>query len=219
MFKNIGKKIQYIAIALAILFCAAFVGFGAACLLAALGDGVDETLKTAGLQGAGICFALALLSPAFSFVMYGFGALVTAAQKQAEDSKEIKEMLRHALSDGCLSDEIARKLGQVQAKSMQQLTAQLQAQAAQVVAQAPKAPVQRLVEEPAATQEEQQTEEEQQAEEEPVAEAAQDLPAAQPVAPTVAQAPKAPKAPIIRNAKPVASATPLRAIGGDEETF
>ncbi len=217
MFKNVGKKIQYIAIILAILFCAAFLGFGAACLAAALGEGVDETLKTAGMQGAGICLVLALLSPLFSFVLYGFGSLVIAAQKQAEDSREIKEMLRHALSDGCLSDEIARKTGQVQAKSMQQLTAQLQAQNAQAAAQAYHAPVQRLVEEPTAPQQEQQ-EQNEEAEEAPAQ--GVETPAAQPAAPATPKAPKVQKAPTpIRNAKPVASATPLRPIDPDEETF
>ena len=213
MFKNVGKKIQYIAIILAILFCAAFLGFGAACLAAALGEGVDETLKTAGMQGAGICFALALLSPLFSFLLYGFGSLVIAAQKQAEDSREIKDMLRQALSEGCLSDEIARKMGQVQAKSMQQLTAQLQAQGTQA-AQAYHAPVQRLVEEPVAPQQE-QTEE---AEEAPAQSV--ETPAAQPEAPAAPKASKVQKAPTpIRAARPVASATPLRPIDSDEETF
>ena len=205
MYKNIGKKIQLLAMALAILSVAVFLGFGAACLAAALQEGVDETLKTAGVQGAVICFVIAALSPFLSFVLYGFGSLVAAAQKQAEDSREIKEMLRHALSEGCLSDEIARKVGQSQAKALQQLATQLQ------LAQTPtNAPIQRpVVEEPAAQA--------------PVQEPVQDAEAqstVQDTAPTEKpHTPKASPAQPIRKAKPVASAKPLQPIGDSEETF
>ena len=147
MFKNIGKKIQFVAILLAILCFVGFLAFGVLCLIPALEDGADETLKEAGIQAAIISVIAALLSPLTLLALYGFGSLVTAAEKQAEDSREIKEMLRHALSEGCLSDEIARKMGAVQLK----LQAQQQAQAAPKMmgqAYAPHAPMQRPVQEP-----------------------------------------------------------------------
>lgn len=149
MFKNIGKKIHFVAILLAALSFLAFVAFGTLCLIAALEEGVDDLLKSTGIQGAILSYVMALIAPLCCLPLYGFGSLVTAAEKQADDSREMKEMLRHALSEGCLSDEIARKMGAVQLKLQQQA----QAQAAPSMMgrpYAPQAPVQRFVSEPAA---------------------------------------------------------------------
>ena len=217
MFKNIGKLIHTVALALAIVFFAAFVGFGIACLLAALAEGVDETLKTAGIQGAVICFVLAIVFPLFCTLVYGFGSLVIAAEEQAKDTKEMKEQLRVALADGMLSDEIARKNGQVLSKALSQI--QLQAPAAPTAA-----PVQRFVEEPVAAsepvEEVEETVEPAQVEQAPVdapAEAAESAPAAPVEAPAATRPVARPAARPIKIAR--SGATPLRPIHNDEETF
>jgi hypothetical protein len=105
MLKNIGKLIHFVAIALAVVFFAAFLGFGVACLLAATAEGVDEALKTAGFQGAVLSFVLALVAPLFCVVAYGFGSLIIATERNAQDVREMKEKLHAALTEGLLSDE------------------------------------------------------------------------------------------------------------------
>lgn len=232
MFKNIGKKIQFVAILLAILCFVCFLAFGVLCLIPALEDGTDETLKEAGIQAAIISGVAALLSPLTLLALYGFGSLVTAAEKQAEDSREIKEMLRHALSEGCLSDEIARKMGAVQLK----LQAQQQAQAAPKMmgqAYAPHAPMQRPVQEPTPVAPTPVAP----APVEPAApapEAAQAPEAAEipatppspvemptPAAPVAPVAPVAAPAPAVRPkpAQPIAGAKPLQSLHDNDETF
>lgn len=231
MLKNVGKKIQFVAILLAILCFVGFLAFGVLCLIPALEDGADETLKEAGIQAAIISGVAALLSPLTLLALYGFGSLVTAAEKQAEDSREIKEMLRHALSEGCLSDEIARKMGAVQLK----LQAQQQAQAAPKMmgqAYAPHAPMQRPVQEPtpvppapvtpapvasAPVEPEAPASE---AAEAPVAEPSPvEMPT--PVAPATPVAPVAAPAPVARPrpAQPIAGAKPLQSLHDYDETF
>lgn len=111
MYKNIGKKIHILAIILAALFGAGFLAAAVIFLLAALKAEGGTTARTAGLEGAGLFLGLAVLSPLCSFALYGFGSLVDAAERQAEQEKDIRDMLKKALSDGALSDEIARKLG------------------------------------------------------------------------------------------------------------
>lgn len=143
MFKNIGRSLRVLALVLAGLCFAAFAAFGVLSLLAALADGVDEALKTAGLQAACISFALAILTPFLQLITYGLGVLIDTQKEQAQDSKRVREILQASLADGLLSDDIARKCGMVMAKVLPQL--QMQAPAA-----ATAAPVQRPVAQPAA---------------------------------------------------------------------
>ena len=242
MFKNVGKTIRVLSVILAILCFVALLTLGVFCLLRAMGEGVDETLKAAGIQGAAICGAAAVIVPWLFFIPYGIGRMVTAVEKQAEDEKEIKEMLRHALAEGLLSDEIARKTAQAQEKVLGRL--QMQApQAAQN--RSGQAPVQRFVtepveapaEEPAAAQNTTTASqpkpviapaaEEAPApieDEVPAVQVEDVTPAPQPEAPAPAEtekkAPAAPKKAVApKKATPTATAQPLRPIGHDEETF
>ena len=225
MLKNIGKLIHFVAIALAVVFFAAFLGFGVACLLAATAEGVDEALKAAGFQGAVLSFVLALVAPLFCVVAYGFGSLIIATERNAQDVREMKEKLHAALTEGLLSDEIARKNGQVFAKLIAQMPTAAPAPTAapvqrfvEEVPEEPQAPAAPAVEEASAPVAEAPTEEA------PIAKA----PVAAPLTEEPAQAPQAapvpPKPPVrtaaprtIRVARP--GATPLRPVNGDEETF
>lgn len=115
MFRNIGKRIRFLAILVAILTLVVFLALAVVFLVAAL-RAQDATTRTAGIEGAILFAALALFLPLFSFPLYGFGDLVDAGEKQAADTREIRDMLKKALSDGALSDEIARKTGVVLSK-------------------------------------------------------------------------------------------------------
>lgn len=146
MFKNIGKTIRVLAIVLAALSFLGFTALGTLMLLAALGTGISDELESAGMQAAVICFALGILTPFLNLILYGFGTLISTAQAQAEDSKKTREMLQTALSDGMLSEEIARKSAQMQAKLLAHVAAQ--APAADKAAKKPsRAPMQRPVKE------------------------------------------------------------------------
>lgn len=110
MYKNIGKKIHILAIVLAALTAAGFLAAAVVFLLAAFRAEAGTTVRAAGFEGAGVFLVLAVLSPLFSWVLYGFGSLVDASERQAEQNREIRDLLKKALSDGALSDEISRKL-------------------------------------------------------------------------------------------------------------
>lgn len=116
MYRNIGKKIHALAIILAAISFAGFLAVAAIFLIAAFKAEAGTSVRAAGFEGAGLFFALALLSPLFSWVLYGFGSLVDASERQAEQEKEIRDLLKKALSEGALSDEISRKLGNSLAK-------------------------------------------------------------------------------------------------------
>lgn len=242
MFKNIGKTIQILAFALAGLCLVGFILFGLLCLQSAFEDGVTEALQTAGIQAAITSFVLAILSPFLMLILYGFGTLILTAQKQLQEVQKTNQMLYSALSEGLLSDEIARKCGMVQAK----LLSQVQAQAPQPKANArtEHAPVQRFVEEaPAATpvaapapvceksapvavenepiqeQSAPVAEEVPVVEEAPVADTApivEEAPTAEQVAPAAPAAPTYAKPVYARPATPISTAKPL---SNDEETF
>ncbi len=111
MYQNIGKKIRILAVILAVLSAVGFLAVAAVFLLAALKAEAGTSVRTAGFEGAGVFLALAVLSPLYSWVLYGFGSLTDAAERQVEENREIRDILKKALSDGALSDEIARKLG------------------------------------------------------------------------------------------------------------
>ncbi|MBQ8356952.1 MAG: hypothetical protein IJX39_03990 [Clostridia bacterium] len=115
MFKNIGKRIRFLAVLLAILSFVGCLALAAFFLFSALNT-ADETLRTAGFQGVVISVVCAVLLPMFTWLLYGFGTLVSNSEKQLETEKETKELLRHALSDGALSEEVARKLTQALSK-------------------------------------------------------------------------------------------------------
>lgn len=111
MYQNIGKKIHLLAIILAALCAAGFLAAAVVFLLAALRAEGGSASRTAGFEGAGVFLVLAVLSPLCSWVLYGFGSLVDAAERQAEAQKDVRDIVKKALSDGALSDEVARKLG------------------------------------------------------------------------------------------------------------
>lgn len=111
MYQNIGKKIHLLAIILATLCAAGFLAAAVVFLLAALRAEGGSASRAAGFEGAGVFLVLAALSPLCSWVLYGFGSLVDAAERQAEAQKDVRDIVKKALSDGALSDEVARKLG------------------------------------------------------------------------------------------------------------
>lgn len=111
MYHNIGKKIHLLAIILAALFAVGFLAAAVVFLLAALRAEGGSASRAAGFEGAGVFLVLAALSPLCSWVLYGFGSLVDAAERQAEAQKDVRDIVKKALSDGALSDEVARKLG------------------------------------------------------------------------------------------------------------
>ena len=111
MYHNIGKKIHLLAIILAALCAVGFLAAAVVFLLAALRAEGGSTSRAAGFEGAGVFLVLAVLSPLCSWVLYGFGSLVDAAERQAEAQKDVRDIVKKALSDGALSDEVARKLG------------------------------------------------------------------------------------------------------------
>lgn len=111
MYQNIGKKIHLLAIILAALCAAGFLAAAVVFLLAALKAEGGSASRAAGFEGAGVFLVLAALSPLCSWVLYGFGSLVDAAERQAEAQKDVRDIVKKALSDGALSDEVARKLG------------------------------------------------------------------------------------------------------------
>lgn len=218
MLKNIGRSLRVLALVLAGLCFAAFAAFGTLCLICALGEGVDEALKTAGLQAACISFALALLTPFLQLVTYGLGVLIETAQAQAQDSKRVREILQASLADGLLSDEIARKYGVVFTKILPQI--QMQAPTATTGA-----PVQRPVAQPSAPAPQAVVEEERPAEEDEVCvEKLEKAPvAAQPAAPVKPQVQKtAPVKPAPVKPTPAKPLTPngaWRTLEDDMETF
>lgn len=115
MFRNIGKRIRFLAILVAILTLVVFLALAVVFLVAAF-RAEDATTRAAGIEGAILFAVLALFLPLFSFVLYGFGNLVEAGEKQAADMREVRDMLKKALADGALSDEVARKTGVVLSK-------------------------------------------------------------------------------------------------------
>ncbi len=141
MLHNVGKKIRILALALAALSLVLFLVLGIVCLSKASGEGVNEALKQAGKQAAFLSFAMAILLPVLMLIPYGFGCMVTNSEKRTEDMRETKELLKKALGEGLLADDIARQVGNTIGDRLQ------------VVAAAPatvtNAPYQRPVEEPA----------------------------------------------------------------------
>ena len=109
--KNIGRRIQILANLLAVLCVLSFLALGAIFLIKTV-TATDATLLEAGIEGVIVCVVLAFLSPFLSWILYGFGTLIVTAEERLATERETKELLRAALSDGALSDEIARKIGQ-----------------------------------------------------------------------------------------------------------
>lgn len=115
MFKNIGKRIRLLAAILAIVTFVSFLALAVVFLVATL-RAEDATTRMAGIEGTILFVVLALFLPLFSWILYGFGTLVESGEKQAADTREMRDILKKALADGALSDEIARKTGMALAK-------------------------------------------------------------------------------------------------------
>jgi|GEM_PF-2442373 len=113
--KNIGKRIQSLAVILAILSAVAFLALAAFYLISAITSG-DDTLLLTGIIGCVLCVAGAVIAPLSTWILYGFGSLIINREEQLAIQRETKELLRAALSDGALSEEIARKVGQAVSK-------------------------------------------------------------------------------------------------------
>lgn len=114
-FKNVAKRIQLLAVILAAVSFVGLLALAVYFLVAGLVS-VDATLRTAGIQGAVISAVFAVLCPALCLPLYGFGALIGHAEKQADTERETKELLRQALVDGALSEDVSRKLTQALSK-------------------------------------------------------------------------------------------------------
>ena len=226
MFKNIGRSVRVLALVLAGLCFVGFAVLGALCLVAALGDGVDETLKKAGLQAAIISFVLAVLTPFLQLVTYGLGVLIDSARENAQNSKRVRELLQSALADGQLSTEIARKNAITFGKLLPLLQKQAPEQAQT------NAPVQRPVAQPTTlpcvepTPDEEEENIEEEISVEPIESAAAEIaqtpeerPKAQakpaPVKPSPAKPAPVKPAPV----KPLAGTTAFRPLTDDIETF
>ena len=108
-FKNTGRRVQVLAVILAAVSCVALFALAVYFLIAGLLS-VDATLRTAGIQGAVISLVGAVLCPALCLPLYGFGSLLIQTEKNGENERETKELLRQAFADGALSDDISRKL-------------------------------------------------------------------------------------------------------------
>lgn len=147
MFKNIGKSIRVLAVVLAVLCFLGFAALGTLMLLTALDPAISNELYVAGLQAAVICYALCILTPLLNLILYGFGTLVSAAQAQARDSQKTREMLQAALSDGLLSEEIARKSAQAQTKLLEYMMTHAPAAEKAAPQKSTRAPMQRPVKE------------------------------------------------------------------------
>lgn len=117
MFKNIAKRIHTLAVILAVFLLISFLALAAFFLYSMLNT-TDETLRSAGLQGVIVSVILAAVTPLLSWLIYGFGTLIQCAERQAETSRETRDLVRQALADGALSDDIARKLGPAIAKAI-----------------------------------------------------------------------------------------------------
>jgi hypothetical protein len=122
MYRNIAKKIKVICWVLAIASLAAFLGLAILLLSLGLANG-DEALRAAGIQGAITFFVLALVCPLLTFPLYGFAALIEANEKQSESAREISALLKQALADGALAEDMARQLSAVLAKNVAMNTA------------------------------------------------------------------------------------------------
>ncbi len=140
-FQDVGKKIRILALILALITTLVFLVFGAICLINALADGVNETLRKTGIQAAVISFALAALCPFLSFPLIGLGTLVIHAERRAESDRRVEELLQKAIGEGLLADDIARGVGNAIADKLTVV------QSAPVAAPPSNAPVQRFVEE------------------------------------------------------------------------
>lgn len=192
MFKNAGKILQIFAIVLAALCFVALLGIAVVFLIATT-KAADEVMRTAGIQGTILFGVLALLLPNFAWIPYTLGALLLSCERREATEREVRDMLKKALQDGALSDEIARKTG----LAISKITPP--AAAAPRAGIAPTRPTLRTA--PVAAQEPQG--------EAPAAPAAQ-APAAQPIPPVQEKAPVAP-APA---AAPVPSAAPFTPADG-----
>jgi hypothetical protein len=217
--KNMGRRIQILANLLAVLCVLSFLGLGVFFLISTIGA-TDATLRTAGIEGLIVCVVLAILSPFLSWILYGFGTLIITAEERLATERETKELLRAALSDGALSDDIARKVGIAISKAVPPSSpaggrpAQPVARPAQPVAKPAPQPVASPVQPMAAPAPTPVT---------PVAPAPVPVtPASDPVAPAPAPTPVAPPPVVQKPAAPAAAQSavrPLTPLGGNNRTY
>ena len=212
MFKNIAKRIQLLAVILAILLGVAFLALAAFFLYSMLSTS-DETLRSAGLQGVIISVILAIVSPLFSWLVYGFGTLIQSAERQAEASRETRDMVRQALAEGALSEELARKLGPVIAKAIP--AAPAIGYAPQQAA--PQAPVARPVTPPVPKAVPVVTEAPAPVKEEAPAKAEAPAPKEEVAAPTATTT--TPVKPVTFSGSIPSTAQPLKPLGGNKKTY
>lgn len=206
MLKRIGRSVRVLSLVLAGLCFVGFAAFGALCLVAALGEGVDETLKKAGLQAAIISFTLALTTPFLQLIPYGLGVLIDTALENAKETKKTREILQSALADGLLSTDVARKCALALDKTLSRLQP--------VAASNENAPVQRPVAQPATVPVVEEAEEDApDAEEEISVERIEDA-----VAQSAQASEEKPRVQP-KPAAPFAGAVALRPLSGESETF
>ena len=116
LFKNIPHRIKVLAWILAILFFLGSLALSVLFVISAV-TCEDATLRMTGFKGAAFFFALALLLPLCTLPLYGFAEFLQSSEKQAEADREIKELLRVAIAEGALAEDIARKLSGALAKA------------------------------------------------------------------------------------------------------
>ena len=148
-FKNVTERIKKLALILALVSFVACLVMVVVFLVATIRTN-DAALRIAGIEGMILFAALGVILPMFSWLVYGFAELVKNSERQAESEKEIKELLRMALADGALADELSRKIAAAMPKTVavEQPAAQgplaqvrVSAPAPKVAAPAPAVPV------------------------------------------------------------------------------
>ena len=116
-FKNVTERIKKLALILALVSFVACLVMVVVFLVATIRTN-DAALRVAGIEGMILFAALAVILPMFSWLLYGFAELVKNSERQAESEKEIKELLRMALADGALADELSRKISAAMPKTV-----------------------------------------------------------------------------------------------------
>ena len=116
-FKNVTERIKKLALILALVSFVACLFMVVLFVVATIRTN-DADLRVAGIEGILLFAALAVILPMFSWLVYGFAELVKNSERQAESEREIKDLLRTALADGVLVDELARKLAAAMPKAV-----------------------------------------------------------------------------------------------------
>lgn len=155
MYSNIGKKIQKLAAACAILGMIASIAIGSVLIKMSDGGyyfGTNETLLTIGIV---VIIVGSLLSWVLSFVLYGFGRLVENSDiiarqyrgksggtyQQEQPSQPMSQVLRNAMDKGAIAAKaIYDKSGEFIDSQAQKAEARRANNTAQQTAQKPEQP-------------------------------------------------------------------------------